>query len=87
MNCDAGTIDINRMNVESRFLVVFAQAVDQVVASRNALCKWIFPDRLKRIAVQFGGGLREVNEGLHQHALGFIDLIKHWVNLCVVQGK
>ena len=81
MNGNAGALNIHGMDVTRWFFVVFAQPVYQTVAGCQALGKRAFTHSGQGIAIELGGGLREVNKGLHQRALGFIDLVEHGRNL------
>ena len=69
--------DIDRSDVKAGFFVVLAQAVNQAVASRDALCQGILAERRQGVVIKLGGSLGEVDKRLHEGTLGFIDLIKH----------
>ena len=81
MDGNTGALNIHGMNVKRWFFVVFAQSVHQAVAGCHTLGKRAFTHGRQRIAIKLCGGLREVNKGLHQRALGFIDLVEHGRNL------
>ena len=81
MDGDAGALHIQGLNVKRWFFVVFAQSVQQAVTGCHTLGKRVLTDSRQGVAVELCGGLRKINKGLHQRALGFIDLVKHGENL------
>ena len=71
------TVHLDRLDTEGRLLVIFAQPVDQVIGGRNALSHLRLTQRRERIAVELGSRLSKVGKGLHERALGFVDLVEH----------
>ena len=58
-------VNIDRSNTKCGFLVIFTQAIDQIVAGRNTLAKVGFADRRQRVAIEPRRGLREISKRLH----------------------
>jgi len=81
MDGDADAIHVHRVDVEGRLFVILAQAVEQVVAGGHALCHRGLAERRQGIAEQLGSRLRKICEGLHQRALGFVEVVQHGVKL------
>ena len=69
------------LEIKSRLLVILAQAVNQLIACRDPLYEWVLRHRRGIVAIHFGGRLRKVYKGLHQGALGLVNLVKHEDNL------
>ncbi|MNV80769.1 hypothetical protein D3C71_1743930 [compost metagenome] len=65
------------VDVECGFLVILAQAVEQVKARRSALDSGGLTDRPQGIAQHLGCGVRVFGKRLHQGALGFVELVQH----------
>ena len=81
----ANAIDIYGSDAKHWLFVALAQAVRQVVASRNALRQRRFTQWKHRVAIQLGSCLGKIGEGLHQGALCFINLIEHGVGSVMLQ--
>ena len=77
MNGDVYTVHVNGAQTKFWLLVVLAQAVQQVVSSRQTLGKWTLADHRQRVAIQLGGGQSQVRKRFHQGALGFVELVQH----------
>ncbi|MNV28879.1 hypothetical protein D3C71_1200840 [compost metagenome] len=78
-------VHIHRMDLESGLFVVLAQAIQQFVARRHALRQRAFAEGGHGVAEQLGSSLREIGKGLHQGALGFVDVIQHGRNSVMLQ--
>ena len=57
--------------------IVFAQAVHEFVAGRNTLCQGRLAHGILGVRQHFGCYLGQFRKGLHDGALGFVDLVKH----------
>ena len=77
MDGHAHAIHVHGADAELGFLVVLAQAVQQFIARRDAMGQLRLAERRQRVAVELGGGLRQVGEGLHEGALGLVEGVQH----------
>ena len=85
VNRDFDVPIVDGLNVKGWLFIVFAQAVNQVIASGHTLHERILSQGRRAVAVQFRSSLRKVNKWLHQSTLSFVDLVKHRVSLCGYQ--
>ena len=77
MNGDIYITHMHCANAKFGLDIVFAQAVHEFVAGRYTLCQGRVAHGILGVCQHFGCYLGQFRKGLHDGALGFVDLVKH----------
>ncbi len=77
VNRHANAVDIDGVNAELRFFVVFAEPVHQLISRRDALRHRQLGKRPSRVVVNLGGHTGQFGKRLHEGALRFVNLVQH----------